>query len=102
MDIDAAIGLMAEFVDEEPTFIVIKHTNSCGVATRPTVLQAWHAALAGDPVSAFGGILTCNYPIDLPTAEAIDEIFYEVLIAPEFEESALEYLRRKKKRILLQ
>lgn len=101
VDVDAAVGLMAEFVEEDPTFAVLKHTNACGVATRSTVLEAWKGALAGDPVSAFGGILICNRPIDLPTAEAVDEIFYEVLIAPDFEEDALAHLQKKKKRILL-
>jgi len=101
VDIDGAVNLMAEFVGGAPTFAVLKHTNACGVATRPTVLEAWEAALAGDPVSAFGGILICNRPIDLPTAEAIDEIFYEVLIAPDFEPDALTHLSKKKKRILL-
>lgn len=101
VDIDGAVSLMAEFADEEPTFAVLKHTNACGVATRSTVLEAWKAALAGDPVSAFGGILISNHPIDLPTAEAIDEIFYEVLIAPDFEAEALAHLSKKKKRILL-
>jgi phosphoribosylaminoimidazolecarboxamide formyltransferase/IMP cyclohydrolase len=101
VDIGAAVGLMVEFWEEEPTFAVMKHTNACGVARRPTVLEAWKGALAGDPVSAFGGILISNRRIDLPTAEAIDEIFYEVLIAPDFEEDALAHLRKKKKRILL-
>jgi len=102
VDIDAAVALMREFEKAKPTFAVLKHTNSCGVATRPTVLEAWQAALAGDNISAFGGILIANRPIDLATAEAIDEIFYEVLIAPDFEEDALELLRKKKKRIILQ
>ena len=101
VDIDAAAGVMAEFVDEPPTFAVLKHTNTCGLATRPTVLEAWQAALAGDNISAFGGILISNRAIDAVTARAIDEIFYEVLIAPAFDAEALEYLRRKKTRILL-
>ncbi len=102
VDIDAAIAIMREFADTDPTFAVLKHTNACGVATRPTILEAWKAALAGDPVSAFGGILIANRPIDRPTAEAINELFYEVLIAPSFESDALELLQQKKKRILLQ
>jgi phosphoribosylaminoimidazolecarboxamide formyltransferase/IMP cyclohydrolase len=101
VDMDAAVGLMAEFRDEEPTFAILKHTNPCGVATRSTVLEAWRAALAGDPVSAFGGILICNHRIDLATALAVDEIFYEVLIAPGFDDDALALLLKKKKRVLL-
>ena len=101
VDIDAAVHLIGEFKDT--TFVVIKHTNSCGVATRATVLEAWKAALAGDPVSAFGGILITNTKIDLATAEEINKIFYEVLIAPEFDNDALELLRSKKNtRILKQ
>ncbi len=101
VDVDAAINLMAEFRDEPPTFAVLKHTNACGVATRDTILEAWEAALAGDPVSAFGGILIANDTIDLQTAEAIDKIFYEVVIAPDYTTDAQEYLMQKKKRVLL-
>jgi phosphoribosylaminoimidazolecarboxamide formyltransferase/IMP cyclohydrolase len=102
VDIDGALSVIDEFNNEpEPTFAVIKHTNSCGVATRKTVKEAWEAALAGDPKSAFGGIFVCNDTIDLPTAQSINELFYEVLIAPDFEEEALEELTRKKKRIVL-
>ena len=101
VDIDAAVNLMKEFKDDAPSFAVLKHTNPCGIATRSTVLEAWQAALAGDNVSAFGGILICNTTIDLATAAAIDQIFYEVLIAPDFEEDALNLLCKKKKRVLL-
>ncbi len=101
VDIDAAVGLMREFEQDDPTFAVLKHTNPCGVATRPTVLEAWKDALAGDPISAFGGILICNTTIDLATAQEIDKLFYEVLIAPDFQKDALEHLQRKKTRILL-
>jgi phosphoribosylaminoimidazolecarboxamide formyltransferase/IMP cyclohydrolase len=101
VDVDAAVQLMAEFRNERPTFAVLKHTNPCGVASRDTALEAWKAALAGDPVSAFGGILIANCTVDLATAEAIDEIFYEALIAPDFEADALAHLQKKKKRILL-
>ncbi len=101
VDIDAAINLMSEFKDASPAFVVMKHTNACGVAIRPTVLEAWKAALAGDPVSAFGGILISNHPIDLATAQEIDKIFYEVLIAPGFDDDALDFLSKKSKRILL-
>jgi len=101
VDIDAAMNLIHEFQGEDPTFVVMKHTNACGVATRPTVVDAWKAALAGDPMSAFGGILISNTPIDLATATEIDQIFYEVLIAPNFDQDALELLSKKKKRTLL-
>lgn len=103
VDVDAAIQLMAEFVsDDAAAFAVIKHTNVCGAALRPTLHKAWEAALAGDPESAFGGVLVCNRPIDLTTAGAIHEIFFEVLIAPGFSPEALELLQQKKNRILLQ
>ena len=101
VDIDAAVGLMAEFAEGDPAFAVLKHTNPCGVAVRSTLLEAWKAALAGDSVSAFGGILICNKKLDLATAEEIDKLFYEVLIAPDFAEDALELLMKKKKRVLL-
>ena len=101
VDVDAAVGLMYEFKDDRPTFAILKHTNPCGVATRPTIAEAWVDALAGDNVSAFGGILISNSEVDLETAKGIDAIFYEVLIAPAFSEDALDLLQRKKKRILL-
>ncbi|HEX2607473.1 MAG TPA: bifunctional phosphoribosylaminoimidazolecarboxamide formyltransferase/IMP cyclohydrolase, partial [Flavisolibacter sp.] len=100
VDIDAAIELIREF--EDTTFAIIKHTNVCGVASRPAVFQAWKDALAGDPESAFGGVLVCNAEIDGATAEAISELFFEVLIAPAFEAAALEKLKAKKNRILLE
>jgi phosphoribosylaminoimidazolecarboxamide formyltransferase/IMP cyclohydrolase len=83
-------------------FAIIKHTNVCGIASRDTVKAAWDAALAGDPESAFGGVLVCNKTIDKATADAINEIFFEVLIAPAFDEDALVVLKSKKNRILLQ
>ncbi|MEL6868014.1 MAG: bifunctional phosphoribosylaminoimidazolecarboxamide formyltransferase/IMP cyclohydrolase, partial [Bacteroidota bacterium] len=101
VDVDAAVNLMSEFKDAAPTFAVLKHTNACGTATRKTLFEAWKAALAGDPISAFGGILICNSEIDLATAEDINQLFYEVLIAPSFSGEALELLCKKKKRILL-
>ena len=101
VDIDAAVGLMAEFKNDAPTFAVLKHTNPCGVATRYTLLEAWNAALEADNVSAFGGILICNTTMDLATAEEINKLFYEVLIAPDFTAEALALLSQKKKRILL-
>lgn len=101
LDIDAAVQLMREFHLGKPTFAILKHTNACGVARRHTLLEAWQAALACDPVSAFGGIFITNTRIDLPTAEEINRLFYEVLIAPDFEPEALELLRKKEQRILL-
>ncbi|MFN5089452.1 MAG: bifunctional phosphoribosylaminoimidazolecarboxamide formyltransferase/IMP cyclohydrolase [Bacteroidota bacterium] len=100
-DIDAAVGLISEFEKDGPTMVILKHTNPCGVATRSTIKEAWLAALAADPVSAFGGIFISNVPIDMATAEEIDQLFYEVLIAPEFAEDALNFLSKKKNRILL-
>jgi phosphoribosylaminoimidazolecarboxamide formyltransferase/IMP cyclohydrolase len=99
VDVDAAVQLINEF--SETTFAIIKHTNPCGIASRGTVNESWDAALAGDPESAFGGVLACNAEIDKATAEAINEIFFEVLVAPSFSEDALTVLRSKKNRILL-
>jgi phosphoribosylaminoimidazolecarboxamide formyltransferase/IMP cyclohydrolase len=99
VDVDAACNLLAEF--NETIFAVIKHTNVCGVASRHTVDAAWDAALAGDPESAFGGVLATNATINLATAQKINEIFFEVLIAPSFDAEALELLKSKKNRILL-
>lgn len=100
VDVDAAVQLIKEF--NIITFAIIKHTNVCGIAQRNSVKESWDAALAGDPESAFGGVLICNTAIDKATAEAINEIFFEVLIAPSFDEDALAILKSKKNRILLQ
>lgn len=102
VDIDAAVGIMAEFVKGDPAFVILKHTNACGVAVRPKQIDAWKAALASDNVSAFGGILITNKAVELTTAQEIDKLFYEVLIAPDFTDAALELLSKKKNRILLQ
>jgi phosphoribosylaminoimidazolecarboxamide formyltransferase/IMP cyclohydrolase len=99
VDVDAACQLLSEF--EDTVFAIIKHTNVCGVAQRDIVSDAWDAALAGDPESAFGGVLATNAVVDLDTANKINEIFFEVLIAPDFTAEALELLRSKKNRILL-
>lgn len=99
LDINAAIELISEF--DELTFAVLKHNNACGIASRPTVKAAWEAALAGDPVSAYGGVLICNAPIDAVAAEEINKLFLEVIIAPAYEAAALEILRQKKNRIIL-
>lgn len=109
VDVDAAIQLIHEFPNELDatedgicTFAIIKHTNVCGIAQRNTVKDSWDAALAADPESAFGGVLVCNCTIDKATAEAINSVFFEVLIAPVFSGEALTILKSKKNRILLQ
>lgn len=101
VDIDAAIQIINEFDKADITFAVIKHTNVCGIAQRNSLKECWDAALAGDPESAFGGVLVVNTNIDKETAQAISEIFFEVLIAPGFDEDALQILKTKKNRILL-
>lgn len=101
LDIDAAVHLMQEFRNEPPTFAILKHNNACGLATRETVKQAYLDALAGDPVSAFGGILISNTDIDKETAEEVHKLFCEVVIAPGFSDDALEVLKGKKNRIIL-
>lgn len=101
VDIDAAVQIMRELRVGDPAFAILKHTNTCGLAVRPTLHEAWIAALACDPVSAFGGIFICNSTLDLKTAQAIHELFYEVVIAPDFADDALALLKSKKKRILL-
>ena len=101
LDVDAAINLMNEFKNDAPTFAILKHNNACGIAQRDTIHQAYVDALAGDPVSAFGGILISNVEIDKPTAEKIHDLFCEVVIAPSFSSDALEILKGKKNRRLL-
>lgn len=99
LDIDAAVSLMTEF--SEPTVAILKHNNACGIASRNTISEAWIDALAGDPVSAFGGIIIANREIEKTSAEAMNQLFFEVLIAPSFTPGALEVLKQKKNRILL-
>ncbi|MDG2074389.1 MAG: bifunctional phosphoribosylaminoimidazolecarboxamide formyltransferase/IMP cyclohydrolase PurH, partial [Polaribacter sp.] len=101
LDVDAAVNLMLEFKGEAPTFAVLKHNNACGFSQRETIYQAYVDALAGDPVSAFGGILIANTTIDKVTAEEIHKLFCEVVIAPSFTEDALTILKGKKNRVLL-
>lgn len=101
LDIDAAVNLMDEFKGNAPTFAILKHNNACGFATRETVREAYLDALAGDPVSAFGGILISNTQIDAPAAKEIHKLFCEVVIAPSYESGAVEILKGKKNRILL-
>ncbi len=103
LDVDAAVNLMAEFFGETPTFAILKHNNACGISQRDTICKAYVDALAGDPVSAFGGILISNSEIDDETALEIHKLFCEVVIAPSYSEKALEILKGKKHlRILLQ
>ena len=101
LDVDAAVRLMNEFVHDGPTFAILKHNNACGLATRATIKDAYRDALAGDPVSAFGGILIANKTIDTDTAADINELFCEVVIAPDYAAAALEILKGKKNRIIL-
>ncbi len=100
VDIDAAVALIKEF--SEPTFVLIKHTNACGVASRTNLKEAWCDALACDPISAFGGVIIANRPIDTTVAEEMNKLFFEILVASEYDEKALEILKSKKNRILLQ
>lgn len=99
LDIDAAVSLIAEF--NETTFAILKHNNACGLASRPVLVDAWNAALAGDPVSAFGGVLVTNAVVDKATADEINKLFFEVIIAPDYNTDALEVLSQKKNRIIL-
>ena len=101
LDVDAAVNLMNEFIGEAPTFAVLKHNNACGFAQRTTIKQAYIDALAGDPVSAFGGVLIANTEIDAATAEEIHKLFCEVVIAPSYTVEALSILKGKKNRVLL-
>jgi phosphoribosylaminoimidazolecarboxamide formyltransferase / IMP cyclohydrolase len=100
LDIDSALGLIDEF--DEVTCAILKHNNACGVASRPTVCEAWNDALACDPVSAYGGVVVVNRPVDAEAATEMDKIFLEVVIAPAYSEEALEILKHKKNRIILQ
>jgi phosphoribosylaminoimidazolecarboxamide formyltransferase/IMP cyclohydrolase len=99
LDVEAAISLISEF--DETTLAILKHNNACGIASRSTVVEAWKDALAGDPVSAYGGIVVSNRKIDKVTAEEINTIFFEIIIAPGYDKEALEILEQKKNRIIL-
>ena len=99
LDIDAAVGLINDF--SETTFAILKHNNACGIASRENLTEAWKDALAGDPVSAFGGVLITNRVIDAATAEEMNKLFFEVSIAPGYDKEALEILKTKKNRIIL-
>jgi phosphoribosylaminoimidazolecarboxamide formyltransferase/IMP cyclohydrolase len=101
LDVDAAVRLMQEFKNDGPTFAILKHNNACGLSTRSTLKEAYEAALAADPVSAFGGILIANKEIDLATATLVNDLFCEVLIAPAYNSEAITLLQSKKNRIIL-
>lgn len=101
LDVDAAVNLILEFKNDAPTFAILKHNNACGLATKNTVKEAYLAALAGDPTSAFGGVLISNQTIDLAAAQEINSLFCEVIIAPAFTSDALLVLQEKKNRIIL-
>ena len=101
LDIDSAIHLMSEFNESLPTFAILKHNNACGLATRDNLKDAYNDALSADPVSAFGGVLICNTEIDNETAKLVNDLFFEVIIAPKFNSKALETLKAKKNRIIL-
>lgn len=101
VDVDACVSLIDEFTNDGPTFAIIKHTNACGIAVASTAKTAYLNALACDPVSAFGGVVISNVNIDLATAEELNKLFMEILIAPTYDNDALELLRSKKNRILL-
>ncbi|MGB3949069.1 MAG: bifunctional phosphoribosylaminoimidazolecarboxamide formyltransferase/IMP cyclohydrolase [Bacteroidia bacterium] len=99
LDVDAALNLIADFTDT--TFAILKHNNACGIASRPQLVDAWKCALAADPVSAFGGILITNATLDLASAEEINKLFFEVIIAPDYDMKALELLKTKPNRVIL-
>lgn len=99
LDLDAGLNLIREF--EEPTFAILKHNNPCGIASRSNILDAYNAALAGDPVSAFGGVMVSNKPIDIQTATEMNKMFFEVCVAPDYDEGILDILFTKKNRIVL-
>jgi phosphoribosylaminoimidazolecarboxamide formyltransferase / IMP cyclohydrolase len=99
LDVDAAVGLIAEF--DEPTFAILKHNNACGIASRSNLFDAWKDALAGDPVSAYGGVIITNREVDEETATEVNQLFFEIIIAPSYNEKALEVLKSRKNRIIL-
>jgi len=100
VDVDAAINLIEEF--DETTFAILKHTNACGIASDDVLVDCWKKALAGDPISAFGGVLITNTVIDVETAKEINKLFFEIILSPGYDDDALEILKSKKNRIILQ
>ena len=101
LDIDSAVNIIAEFWNDKPTFAILKHNNACGLSTRSTIFKAYESALEGDPVSAFGGVLISNKNIDLETSNKINDLFFEVILAPSYDKDSLEILKSKKNRIIL-
>jgi phosphoribosylaminoimidazolecarboxamide formyltransferase/IMP cyclohydrolase len=99
LDLESGLGLIAEY--DEPAFAILKHNNACGLACRKSMAEAYRAALAGDPLSAFGGVLVANRTIDAEAAEAMQGLFFEVIAAPGYDETALATLTQKKNRIIL-
>ena len=101
LDIDSAVNIILEFLNEQPTFAILKHNNACGLATRNNIFDAYKSALEGDPISAFGGVLISNSKIDGKTSKLINQLFFEVIIAPSYDKESLELLKLKKNRIIL-
>ena len=101
LDIDSAVNIIAEFWNDKPTFAILKHNNACGLSSRSTIFKAYESALEGDPVSAFGGVLISNKNIDIETSNKINELFFEVILAPSYDKDSLEILKSKKNRIIL-
>ena len=101
LDIDSAVNIIAEFWNDKPTFVILKHNNACGLSSRSTIFKAYESALEGDPVSAFGGVLISNKNIDLETSKKINDLFFEVILAPSYDKDSLEILKSKKNRIIL-
>ena len=101
LDIDSAVNIIAEYWNDKPTFAILKHNNACGLSTRENIYDAYEAALEGDPVSAFGGVLISNSNIDLKTSEKINNLFFEIIISPKYSKESLEILKSKKNRIIL-
>ena len=101
LDIDSAVNIISEFWNDKPTFAILKHNNACGLSSRSTIFKAYESALEGDPISAFGGVLISNKSIDLETSKKINDLFFEVILAPSFDEDSLKILKSKKNRIIL-
>ena len=102
LDIDSAVNIISEFWNDNPTFAILKHNNACGLSSRSTIFKAYESALEGDPVSAFGGVLISNKNIDLETSKKINDLFFEVILAPSYDKDSLEILKSKKNRIILE
>ena len=101
LDIDSAVNIIAEFWDDKPTFAILKHNNACGLSSRDNIFEAYVSALEGDPISAFGGVLISNTNLDSKTSKKINDLFFEVILAPSYDKDSLEILKSKKNRIIL-